>query len=202
MGEFAQMAGVVHFGGSESIMPVLTALVISIAVVLTGIAAARIVRAWLKYRGHRVVACPENQKPAGVLVDARHAAATAFGKAPELRLSSCSRWPERDDCGQTCLAQVEASPEDCLVRNILTRWYEGKACASCRRPIGAIDWAGAKPALLRADQISVEWGQIPAEQVQEALETAAPICFACHMANRLVHEHPELALDRGRPPAV
>jgi hypothetical protein len=183
-------------------MPVQAVLIVAVAVVLVAIAGWRVTRAWLKFRGRRVVACPENQKPAGVVVDAAHAALTAFSSSPQLRLSSCSRWPERAGCGQECLAQVQASPEDCLVRNILTRWYEGKVCASCGHPIGEIDWAGAKPALLRTDGVSIEWNQLPAERLQEILATTSPVCFACHTANRLVHEHPELVLDRGRPPAV
>ena len=183
-------------------MPVQTALIAAVALVLAAIAGWRVAGAWVKFRGRRVVTCPETHKPAGVVVDAAHAAATAFSKSPQLRLSACSRWPERADCGQGCLAQVEASPEDCLVRNILIEWYRGKACASCGRPFGEIEFAGAKPALLRADGVSVEWSRVPAEELQETLAASSPVCFACHTANRLVHEHPELALDRGRPPAV
>jgi hypothetical protein len=183
-------------------MPVQTALIVAVAVVLVAIAGWRVARAWLKYRGRRVVECPETEKPAGITLDAPHAAITAFSSFPHLRLSSCSRWPEHAGCGQDCLAEVEASPEDCLVRNILTRWYQGKVCASCAKPIGEIDWAGAKPALLRSDRVSVEWSQVPSEQLQETLATTSPICFSCHTANRLVHEHPELVLDRGRHPAV
>jgi hypothetical protein len=178
-------------------MPV-QAVVVTIALALTGVATWRMVSAWLKYRGPRVISCPENQKPAGVLVDSRHAAATAFGAKPELQLTSCSRWPERAGCGQQCLSQIEASPEECLVRNILVKWYQGKVCASCGRPFGEIDWAGAKPAVRRADNVSMDWNQIPAEQLAETLSASAPICFACHMANKLVHEHPEVALDRQR----
>ena len=32
--------------------------------------------AWLKYRGQRVIMCPENHRPAGVVLDAGRAAAT------------------------------------------------------------------------------------------------------------------------------
>ena len=179
-------------------MPIQT-LVLAIAVVLGAIAGWRVADAWWKYRGRRVITCPENQQPAGVVVDARHAAATALGKAPELRLSSCSRWPERAGCGQECLRQVEASPEGCLVRNILTKWYEGKVCAWCGQPFGEIDWAERKPALLGADGVSVEWSEVPADKLNETLAAASPVCFTCHMANTLVREHPELAVDRARP---
>jgi hypothetical protein len=176
-------------------MPVMT-IVLAIVAVLSGIAAWRLVSAWWKYRGSRAITCPENRRPAGVVVNARHAAATAFVSGPELRLSSCSRWPERAGCGQECLAQVAESPEDCLVRNILTRWYAGKVCASCGRPFGDIQWTGRKPALLQTGKNSVEWNQVPADKLHEVMAASLPLCFACHMANTLVREHPELVVDR------
>ena len=103
---------------------------------------------WFRYRGARAIVCPENCEPAGVSVDAGHAALTAFAGRPDLRLSSCSRWPERAGCGQQCLSQIEASPDGCLVRKMLARWYEGKSCASCGRPFGEIEWTVQKPALI------------------------------------------------------
>jgi hypothetical protein len=183
-------------------MPLQAAWIVAMALVLLAIAGWRVTRAWLRFRGRRVVSCPENQQPAGVVVDAAHAAASAFSHSPELRLSTCSRWPEHATCGQECLAQVSAAPEDCLVRNILIRWYEGKSCASCGRPVGHIDWAGSQPALLPADGVSLDWSQVSAEHLRETLATTAPICFTCHTANRMAHEHPELMLDRGRHSAV
>src|ERR1035437_4248807 len=181
---------------SESIMLI---SVLVLAAVLLAAAAVWLGSTWLKYRGQRAITCPETKRPAGVVVDAAHAAATVFGKAPELRLSECSRWPEKAGCGQECLSQIEASPEGCLVRRILVDWYAGKACASCGQPIGEIPPAGGKPALLLADGISVEWKQISAELLPETLAAAKPICFACHTAQTLVREHPELVVDRHLP---
>ena len=85
-----------------------------------------VVVTFLKYRGQRLITCPETRQPAAIKVDAAHAALTAAAKNPDLRLMSCSRWPERDDCGQECLLQVELSPEYCLVRNIFNNWYSDK----------------------------------------------------------------------------
>lgn len=161
-----------------------------------GIVLMRLAALWAKYRGRRLVTCPENQTPAGVALDARHAALSGLGFQPQLRLSSCSRWPERAGCGQACLSQIEASPEGCLVWNILVQWYEGKSCRACGRPIGPIVAAGAKPALFTADNSSVEWSEIPAERLPEVLSAAEPICFACHMASKMMREHPELVTDR------
>jgi hypothetical protein len=160
---------------------------------------ARIVRAWLKYRGKRLVTCPENRRPAGVSVDSGHAALTALVKEPKLRLSTCSRWPERAGCGEQCLSQIQAAPADCLVRNILAKWYAGKSCVSCGRPFGEIEWTGAQPGLIRADKVSVEWTEVAPEELDETLATALPVCFACHMASTLVRNHPELVVDRTRP---
>jgi hypothetical protein len=158
--------------------------------------AGRLLGIWWHERGPRAIVCPENLRAAGVTVDARHAALTGFAGRENLRLSSCSRWPDRAGCGQQCLTQVESSPEGCLVRNILVKWYEGKSCSLCGKPFGEIEWSGQKPALVRADKVSVEWSRVPAEQLTETLETASPVCFACHMANTLVRERPDLAIDR------
>ncbi len=170
----------------------------TILVALAVLAAAGLVRfawAWHKYRGNRVITCPENHSHAGVRVNAGHAAATALVRNPELRLSACTRWPERQNCGQACLSQIQAAPEDCLVRNVFVRWYQGKTCVSCGQGFADIEWS-RKPALLRADGLSMEWEQIPADQIFETLEAAAPLCFGCHMARTLVREHPDLAINR------
>jgi hypothetical protein len=64
-----------------------------------------------RYSGARPVACPENQKTAAVNIDVRHAAATGIDGCPNLRLSDCTRWPERSKCNQACLSQaLEAVP--------------------------------------------------------------------------------------------
>jgi hypothetical protein len=42
----------------------------------------------------------------------------------------------------------------------------------------------------------MEWKQVPADTLYEVLADSLPLCFACHMANILVREHPELVVDR------
>jgi len=180
-------------------MSLLAGFLVGLVAALAIFAATRLVSAWLKYRGQMVITCPENQRPAGVSVDTRHAAASGIARRPDLRLADCSRWPERAGCGQDCLRQIEAAPEDCRVRNILTRWYAGKSCAWCGRAIGEIHTGERKPALLTPDRLSVEWNDIAAERLEETLATALPLCFACHIANTMVREHPDLVIDRHRP---
>jgi len=173
-------------------------VIIAAVLLLGGPVVWRLGVAWRKYRGKRVIECPENHMPAGVSLDVRHAAATALQGETRLRLRECSRWPERQDCGQDCLFQIERAPADCLVRNILVRWYEGKDCAWCGRPIGEIHVVDRKPALLVADQGSLEWNQVPAEQLSQILAVAQPLCFTCHVANTMIRQHPELVIDRSR----
>ena len=82
---------------------------------------------WLRFRGERVITCPENLRPAGVTVEAGRAVTLG-----SFRLADCSRWPERAGCGQQCLAQIAESPEACLVRNILAQWYGGREISHSR----------------------------------------------------------------------
>jgi hypothetical protein len=116
-----------------------------------------------------------------------------------LRLNACSRWPGKAGCGQECLAEIAASPDDCLVRTIAARWYHGKRCAVCGIEIGAVEWGPSEPALILADKSTMQWKQVSADRLNETLETALPVCYACHLANTLVREHPELAIERNRP---
>ena len=157
-----------------------------------------VVGTYIRYRGKRVITCPETRQPAAIEVDAGHAALTAAVGHPDLRLKSCTRWPEREDCGQECLLQVELSPEDCLIRNILTNWYADKPCVSCGKQIGEIHWLDRKPALLSPEGKTVEWNDVPAEQVPGVLATHFPVCWDCHITETFCREHPEMIVDRSR----
>jgi hypothetical protein len=154
-----------------------------------------LVRLYARFRGTRVVTCPENQQPAAVKVDAVRAALSTVGTR-DLELSQCSRWPEKRDCGQECIAQIEASPEDCLVRAILTKWYMERNCVVCGKALGQIDWLHHKPALRAPNRQSVEWQQVPPESIPEVLATHEPICWDCHIAATFRREHPDLVVDR------
>ncbi len=63
----------------------------------------RSVLAYFKFRGVRVVTCPETAKSAAVEVAAKHAALRRVIGKLNLQLKSCSRWPERQGCEQECL---------------------------------------------------------------------------------------------------
>jgi hypothetical protein len=66
------------------------------------------------YRKRYTVRCPETGRDATVKVNVGHAALTSTYGRPDLRVAECSRWPERHDCDQACLARPEghgARPE-------------------------------------------------------------------------------------------
>jgi hypothetical protein len=156
--------------------------------------------AFFKFRGKRIVVCPETNAPVGVDVDALHAAATApFGGGPELRLKDCTRWPERETCGQDCLTQVEEAPERCLIRTILAKWYAGAECVLCSKPVGEFHWADHKPAFLSPGRKPVQWSDVKPEDLPSVLATHERICWNCYVAESFRTEHPDLVVEDPRP---
>lgn len=170
-------------------------LVATLIVVAVALVAVRLAWNFFRLRGTRVVTCPETQQHAAVDIGALSAAATGLVGSPRFRLNACSHWPEKQGCGQTCIAQIEQAPFDCLVRTQLERWYQGKSCVACRREVGTIDWYDRRPALLSPENRPVMWQELKAEQLYEILGTHKPLCFDCYVAETFRQTHPELVLD-------
>jgi hypothetical protein len=174
---------------------VTTVVLVAAAAVVVYVLARTAGRAYLRYRGTRLVECPENAQVVAVELDAVRAARGASVGRKDLRLSECTRWPERQTCGQECLRQIEASPEGCLVRTIVTDWYHGKACVLCGKPLDGIDWYERRPALMGPDNQTVQWPEVPPERLPEILASHKPLCWNCHVAESFRHQHPELVVD-------
>ena len=155
----------------------------------------RPVSEYYRMRGTRVIACPENEQPAAVTVDARLAALTAAAGHERLRLDSCSRWPEKAGCGQECLKQIEAQPTDCLVRTQVDRWYADKSCAICGKALGQVEWAAHAPALRAPDGRTLEWRDVKPETMFEVMSSHAAVCWDCHVAETFRRQRPDLVLD-------
>ncbi|MFQ5741159.1 MAG: hypothetical protein ACE5JX_19320 [Acidobacteriota bacterium] len=153
-------------------------------------------RSYLKFRGKGVVTCPETGRPAAVEVDAGWAAVSGLFGTSKLRLSRCSRWPERRGCGQQCLAQIEDAPQDCLLRTLLVRWYRGKSCVLCGKPFQEIHWHDRKPGLMKPNRETAMWSEFRPEQIPEILSTYLPVCWNCHIAETFRRKYPELVVDR------
>ena len=158
------------------------------------------IRAYFNLRGKRLITCPESETSEAIEVAATEAAVGAFLSEPTLRLRECSRWPERQDCGQECLKQVEIDAQNCLVWNIVSRWYEGKSCVFCRKQIGPLQHLDHAPALLGPDHKTVEWREFQPRQIPDVFETHRPVCWNCHVAETFRRLHPELVVNRELEP--
>jgi len=181
-------------------IPTSTILLISAGMILVAGALIGLImstRTYLKYRGKRLVTCPETRKPAAVHVNAGQAAVDVLeGKPVRIRLDRCSGWPDRERCGQECLSQIENDPGGRSVWSIAQQWYRGRACAYCRQPIEKIHWHDHRPALLSPEKKIVQWNEIPAEKLPEVFETHLPVCWSCHIAETFRREYPERIVDR------
>lgn len=180
-------------------MSVNTIVLLLVAVIAAWLAwdVARAWRVWRRFRGERLVTCPETAMPAAVRIDVPRAAATALVEgAPVLQLADCSRWALRGPCDEPCLGQAQA-PANC-VSAFVARWYDGQLCVYCRKPIGAVEEPFHHAALLDPAGKTCEWSEVPAERMPETLRIYAPVCWNCHVAETFRRAHPELVTDRER----
>ena len=155
------------------------------AILLVALPIGVSLQSYFRNRGRRTVICPDNHQPVTVEVDSKFAFSTALRGQEHERLHTCSRWPEKGDCGQECLAQVNPSPEN--LERLLQKWYQGKTCAICERPLDSCRLAAQPPCA--------------AQRKTEALRVAAhaprpnPVCFGPDGAALL-----ELPSGGTRPP--
>lgn len=163
-------------------------------IALIALAALTFVVVAFRYRGKRIVVCPETQQPVGTEIGAMRAAAGRFV------ITSCSRWPERAGCDQACTSAIAASPRETLVTGVVTRWYAGKACVLCGKPIQ--DLGGAiVPALRNSAGTVTPWSDIPSKSLPSLLSTAVAVCASCELVEHFRRVHPELVVERPRMPA-
>ncbi len=178
-------------------------IVLTVVVLAVGLFAVRAIpglRAYFGFRGKRLITCPETHNTAAVEVAAGEAGVGAFLTEPTLRLKECSRWPERQDCGQECLQQIEVDPANCLVWNLVSKWYEGKTCVFCHKQLGPLHHLDHAPALLSPDHKTMEWKDVVPQNLPEIFETHRPVCWNCHVAESFRRSHPELVVDRELEP--
>ena len=73
--------------------------------------ALALVPVWRKHRNVEEVTCPCIGTSSLITLDPWHAARMHALGNYELRVRSCTFWPERCDCAQECLTQIEDAPE-------------------------------------------------------------------------------------------
>ena len=83
------------------------AVAIAIIVCIASVFMARMLIEFVQFRGRRQVLCPETGGVAIIRIDALHAAVSSAVADPDLQVIDCSRWPERQNCGQECVLRIQ-----------------------------------------------------------------------------------------------
>jgi hypothetical protein len=180
-------------------LDVLIVLVIALAALGVAYVIHRLVLGGAELRklsGKMLVTCPETHKPAAVKVATGRAAVAAIAGKEHVELSQCSRWPEREGCDQACLSELMADPESHSVWTIASKWYQGKTCFYCGRPIAELSHVDHNPGLVSFDGKIIEWDQLRPEDLPEQLAAARPVCWNCTVVESFRKEHPELVIER------
>jgi hypothetical protein len=143
-----------------------------------------LVRACSRYRGIKIVACPETGSCAVVEVDTLQASLTSIVGRADIRVESCSRWPMKSQCGQECLATLDVAPGECLVSGSLMSWYRGRNCVYCGNPAEELQWMDHKSAL-QTPRGEVELRTVPVARSSIVIKTHLPVCWNCYIAQSL-----------------
>jgi len=79
----------------------------------------------------------------------------------------------------------------------LRRFFDGKECAVCKRPIPAVQRTGMKPGILDpATHETYSWDEIPADTVASMLESGLPLCASCRVEESFRNRFPDRVVDR------
>ena len=174
-------------------------LAVPLAIVVAGIAGGRLLNSWFRNRGARAIVCPENRQPGRRFGRCRACGPDRIRRAPPI----CGFRPAhagRSERGADSSAFPKLKPRRTAAWSG-TSWCGGTRGSHAHRAEDHSEKSNGpykSPRSCCADKVSVEWSQVPAERLTETLQTALPVCFACHMANTLVRERPDLIIDRSR----
>jgi hypothetical protein len=119
-------------------------------------------------------------------------------KASEARANSAnSAGTNGQDTGATPRAAF--TRHDSATIESLKRFFDGKACAICTRPIPPVQRTGPKPGLLDpATHETRSWDEIPDGNTSAVLETNLPICASCQVAESFRQRFPAHVVERER----
>lgn len=114
-------------------------------------------------------------------------------KVSEARASGAANGHEAAD------AHPPVSRHDPATDEQLKRFFDGKACALCKRPIPPVQRTGLKPGLWNPQTHEAQsWDEIPNGNVSSALQGQLPLCSACQVAESFRRKFPDHVVDRHR----
>lgn len=155
------------------ILPVYMLFVLGVAV-----AAFVVLTVYHRRPKKQAIVCPETLQSEVVEIDRAHALYTLLRDKKEVRLKSCTRWPDRAECDQDCVVQIDAGPA--VVERILSKWYDGRNCAMCATPLVRNNFQRGRAAALDRDGALVELRDLNWNEFPMSLERFYPICWKCH----------------------
>ena len=128
----------------------------------------------------RVLICPETRQPADVKVDIGGRIRTLLSGRERLSLKACARWPERSDCRQDCLLQVDSDPK--MLAEVVRSWYAGSCCAVCGQSLAEEDWQRGHYSALDEEGHFLATSEIPVSDLPMVIGRYRPVCWTCHLA--------------------
>ena len=169
--------------------------ILGVVAILLG--AFALVRFWKRTTATRLITCPENGTHQAVELDPSHRLGQVLRGKDGMYLRDCSRWPEKQDCGQTCLTQIASAPDGCRVRTLLEDFYAGESCVLCGKEFGeTIDWYDHEPAFIDAERNVLSWQDVPPEKLPDVMEDRFPVCWDCKVIETVRQKHPDRITDR------
>ncbi len=140
--------------------------------------------------------------PLVVIIVVATAAAVAVGIAFTIRgFKASDRAADADRNSQPAADNGHAaiSRHDTATNDLLRRFFDGKSCAICKRPIPPVHRTGLKPGLYNPSTHETHsWDQIPNVNVASMLERELPVCSSCQVAESFRQRFPDRVLDRDR----
>ena len=96
-------------------------------------------------------------------------------------------------------SHAQISRHDHAAIELLKRFFDGKSCAICKRPIPPVHRTGLKPGLFNpATHETHSWNEIPDVNLSTALQTQLPVCSSCQVAESFRQRFPDRVVDRDR----
>ncbi len=152
------------------------------AAILVGLPLASTLQTYFKNRGRRQVVCPDDQQRAEVEVDPKFALQAAMQGKELAWVQTCTHWPQNGECGQECLAQVEATPDH--LDRLFAKWFEGKPCSLCSRALTPSDWRHGRLGFLDEQSKLAGMRQIDVTELGAIEAPTRPLCWACHQQEK------------------
>lgn len=69
-------------------------------------------------------------------------------------------------------------------------------CVYCHKPFGEIRWHDHPAAPVDESGKTMQWNEVPLEDLQQTLSTHWPVCWHSHIAETSRRLRPELVTDR------